>query len=206
MKILEKHIPSFQEDNFFSPIRDKVDFARIILFSARLLLLESEIDSEKNPAYLKLIVEKMSRLFFYTENKYFSIAFPFKMLIVDNCISNLQTHSGFEIDNQIISESLSILLDGQFALKPSLVDYLWRTDETDNPGIYLLEQIFQFEAAYIRYDIDPKNENKKLHPLIHFDVNYSSQGTYKLGLESKIIAAGFENLLNIQTDCYFLSE
>ena len=70
----------------------------------------------------------------------------------------------------------------------------------------LLEEMLSFEPGYIRYDIDEQNENGTLHPLHHLDVNYSAYGAYKIGLNAKLVNGYFENILDISTDCCFLSD
>lgn len=60
------------------------------------------------------------------------------------------------------------------------------------------------ETGYIRYDYDPDHENGTLHPLYHFDVNYSSKGTYKMGINKKMEKEDFVDLLDIKTKCHYI--
>ena len=101
---------------------------------------------------------------------------------------------------------LSILDDEQFILNPSLTDFYIESNIIDTNGILILEEIFLSEPAYIRYDHDSDNENGKLHPLNHLDVNYSAYGTFKLGLENLMVENYFEDVLNIKTDCSYLNK
>lgn len=205
MKIIERKIEEFQNDHFFFPIRTKIDFAKLLLNSTRQLLIGEPIDKEeKNLCLFKLIVDKMSRLFFYTTDKFFSISFPFNVLLQDDELIEITTYSGEPVDNQSISSAISVLNDPQFQLKPSPMGFLFQNDGAEMLGLNLLEEIFMFEPAYVRYDHDPQNQNGNLHPLHHLDVNYSSYGTYKLGLNNAIIVTHFEDILNISTDCRFL--
>lgn len=68
----------------------------------------------------------------------------------------------------------------------------------------LLEYFWAHEPCYLRYDFDPKSSNGALHPLCHLDVNMSSKGSYKIGLKSKLSPSEFENIVNKNTDCYYL--
>lgn len=147
----------------------------------------------------------MSRLFFYKGNQFFSVSFPFTVIISEDKVLEIRTYSGRNVTNENISSAISVLNNERFKLKPSPVEFMFELSD-DEPGLYLLEEIFLFEPSYIRYDIDPKNENGKLHPLIHFDINYSSYGTYKIGLEKNINDVEFENILNILTECLYLYE
>tara|TARA_R110002072_G_scaffold75624_4_gene177874 strand:- start:1857 stop:2477 length:621 start_codon:yes stop_codon:yes gene_type:complete len=204
MKLIQKEILPFQEKDFFFPIRDKVDYARTIIFATRKLLLNINNDDIECYSMMKLLIDKMSRLFFYKEKKYFSISFPFTVLMEDDKIIKITTLTGKPVNNQYLSSALLVLNDEQFKLNPSLLDYYIEANNGESHGINILEEIFQSEPAYIRYDNDPENEDGKKHPLHHLDINYSSYGTYKLGLNNTIIENNFEDVLNINTNCSYL--
>ncbi|MCI5147779.1 MAG: hypothetical protein D3923_20140 [Candidatus Electrothrix sp. AR3] len=68
------------------------------------------------------------------------------------------------------------------------------------------------EDGYIRYDIDPENYEKfkkrgekHKHPENHYDVFYSNNLTFKIGLKSIITYSEFIDLLNVNTDCNYLT-
>lgn len=205
MKIIEHKILPFQEKDLFSPLRNKVDYAKLLVLSARILLLdyESQIPSSSN---MKLVIEKMNRLFFYKEGKYFSISFPFNVLFDGDKIISITSYSGREVDSKSISAVISILDNEQFMMNPSLIDFYIEPFDIDSSGLFLLEEIFQFEPSYIRYDHDIERENGKLHPLHHLDVNYSTYGTFKIGLNNAITHQYFEDLQNINTECYYITD
>lgn len=204
MKVVERDIFPFQEKGFFSPVRDKSEYARLLVLSARQLLLNMDSEAGVVTSNMKLIVDKMSRLFFYRDNKYFSVSFPFTTLIDGNEVIELTTYSGKKLDNKSISAVISIIDSEQFKLNPSLIDFFIEPNSIDSSGLFLLEEIFQFEPSYIRYDFDPDNANGKLHPLNHLDLNYSQYGTFKLGLFETITQGYFENLQNIKTECSYV--
>lgn len=204
MKIVERNILHFQEKDFFVPIRDKAAFARLVVCAARHLLLDNEKATTTPVSKMKLIVDKMSRLFFYKDNKYFSVAFPLTVITDKKKVTEITTYSGKKLDFVNISAVISILDSDYFKNSRSLIDFPIEPMSIEASGIYFLEEIMQFEPSYIRYDNDPENQNGKLHPLNHLDINYSQYGTYKLGLESTINGQYFENLQNINTDCSFV--
>ncbi len=205
MKIVIKDILPFQERHFFFPIREKTDYIRLLVYGARQLLLEIETGETKVSSNMKLIVDKMSRLFFYKEKKYFSISFPFLTTLDDmNNVIELTTYTGKRLDSQSISSVISIIDSEHFKLNPSLIDFYIEPYGIESSGLMLLEEIFQFEPSYIRYDNDPENEKGKLHPLNHLDFNYSQYSTFKFGLPKEISSEYFENLQNIKTDCSFV--
>lgn len=205
MKIIERNILPYQQKDFLSPIRDKISYARLLVCIARQLLLNNEIDGYESIAKMKLVVDKMSRIFIHQEYKYFSISFPFIVLTDnENNVINITTYSGNKLDFLNISAIISILDNEFFKNNPSFVLFPFEPQSIEYSGIYLLEEIFQFEPSYIRYDHDPQNVNGKIHPLNHLDINYSQSGTFKLGLTEKITTDYFEKLQDINTDCAFI--
>ncbi len=204
MKIVERVIFPFQEKAFFSPIRGKIEYAKVVVLAARQLLLNIKAEEGEVTSSLRLIVDKMSRLFFYKDKKYYSISFPFISLTNGNEIVEITTYTGKKLDNKSISAVISILDNEQFRLNPSLIDFFIEPNSIESSGLFLLEEIFQSEPSYIRYDFDPANENGKLHPLNHLDINYSQYSSFKLGLPQSITQAYFENLQNIKTECSFI--
>jgi len=205
MKEIQKDILPFEKDFFFSPLRNKVDYAWLIIHAARVLLLDYDAGGEEIHDRMKLVIDKMSRLFFYSSDKHFSVSFPFTISSNEEQGLEITSYSGKTVDHHNISVVVSILQDEQFKLNPSPIEFYMDAEPEATEGVLLLEEIFQFEPAYIRYDHDPDHENGKLHPLHHLDVNYASYGTYKLGLNEALVDANFENLLNIKTECTFLS-
>ncbi|MEL6974417.1 MAG: hypothetical protein AAGL29_03375 [Bacteroidota bacterium] len=205
MKIIQRTILPFQEKLFFHPIRDKIDYAKIVVLASRTLLLNMNNDDTQCNSEMKLIVNKMSRLFFYHDKKYFSISFPFLVQSQNDEVTSIRTLTGRNIDNQDISKILSILQDNQFKLNPSLTMFYRESSGLNRNSLLVLEEILLSEPSYIRYDYDRENENGKLHPLHHLDINYSAYGTFKLGLENEIVEGYFEDTLNINTDCCYLN-
>ena len=205
MKVVAKDILPFQERLFFFAIRDKIDYTRLLVYGARQLLLEIEAGETKVSSKMKLVVDKMSRLFFYKDKKYFSVSFPFITTLDNkNNVVELTTYTGKRLDSQSISSVISIIDSEQFKLNPSLIDFFLEPNGIESSGLLLLEEMFQFEPSYIRYDNDPDNEKGKLHPLNHLDINYSQYSTFKFGLPKEITSDYFENLQNIKTDCSFV--
>lgn len=152
------------------------------------------------------------RLFFYSRDKFFSVAYPFLVSIQDKKVNDIKTLNGKNLDSYAISSALAILKDDNFIRNPSLTEFYIGWNETDSfeldinidLGIAILEEIFQFEPSYIRYDYDQKHEKGKKHPLNHFDICYSSHGTFKIGLEKRIDSNFFEDILDLSTDCIYI--
>jgi len=79
-------------------------------------------------------------------------------------------------------------------------------DETTcDEAFILFESLFMLEPGYIRFDHDTNNSDPVLHPLDHFDVNYSKFVHYKLGLPSNVTLSEFLDILNKNTRCRMLT-
>lgn len=199
------------------PIRNKNHIINLLL-EAIPLINNGELIERPMNNYIVLRIDKMKRLFFVIENKIFSFNFPF----------NIERKS--ESDNPVIYDSLTELeLNGlNFAVLKVAFEEIF--NDKENQGILDIEsellqilsnfdnkpnkdQIWQiikklliFESGYLRFDYDEENQNGKLHPLNHLDINYSSESTYKIGM-SKIIDCGtFIDILDINTDSHYISK
>lgn len=203
MKQIELPIAEFDEDYLFEPLRDPIDYARVILHSTRILLMNLH-DVGESHHRLKLVIDKMSRLFFYKEEKYFSVSMPFTFDFVENEIVQIYTKTGLEVDSRVISDAISVIENKQFQLYPICSHFLFEGEYNSEDGVKVLEEILAFEPGYLRYDHDPNHVNGNFHPLHHLDFNFSSPGTYKVGLDSNISNSDFESLVNIKTECSFL--
>lgn len=204
MKIYSSVIPAYTVDSVFSPIRNKTDYMKILITAMRLLLINVGEVSKTEPI-LRIVIDKMSRLFFYDRSKYFSVSFPFVIEEEGGVIRTFTTYSGKEINNKALSELSYILNSNQYIHSQSLLDFYIEPYDISFDSIYLLEEMLLIEPAYMRYDFDPKNEEGKLHPLHHLDLHYSQYGTLKIGLFDSIKEDLFEDIHNTKTDCIFLN-
>ena len=91
------------------------------------------------------------------------------------------------------SEIMQIL--SSFDTRPNK-DQIWQ----------ILKELLVFESGYLRYDYDKERENGNLHPLNHLDINYSSNATFKIGINNTIDCNTFIDILDINTDSYFISK
>jgi hypothetical protein len=205
MKIITRNLLPFQEDLLFSPIRTQSDYVKVLVYSARILLQPPNPTGSHINATMKLIVDKMSRLFFYKKDKYISIAFPFIISNNENEVIEIITYTGGNINHKNISDILLVVNNSNFQHDYSLIGAIMdASNKIEDSLMAILEEVFQFELSYIRYDFDKEREKDEIHPLHHLDVNTASSGTYKLGLTRAITQQDFEDLLNINTQCSFI--
>ena len=229
MKRYEFNIHKGLIEKFFPKkrIKTKAQIIEVLMGSIQLILQNNKVSKEKIAGKIILIVDKMSRLFFISENKYYSIAFPFFIEEADNKFTlRLQkfdyldyiedeNDTFIEIDYQIISNVLSFIKCDNFKEQCSL-DFITPIDEYEqydkNFWIFLRELLLM-EDGYIRYDYDQENYEKAKeigeihsHPLNHFDLFYTSNATFKIGLNSNLNNDDFIDFLNINTNCQYLTK
>lgn len=113
-----------------------------------------------------------------------------------------------EITEKMISECQSILSD--FTQREGNV--YWNLDMSSNlaeelpdeESIRLFEYVMMQEAGYIRYDDAVQDEKLPHHPRYHFDINYSRNAHYKIGLGEKITIEEMQFMFDPNTKCPFL--
>ncbi|MBY0222530.1 MULTISPECIES: hypothetical protein [Bacillales] len=199
------------------PIRTKKHVIMLML-EAIPLLTNADVLERPSNNYIILRVDKMKRLFFVIENKIFSFNFPFNVEvqeeknnpIIYDSITDLELNalnltvlkSAFEEtfygnENQGILDLDSELMQviDSFDTKPNK-DQVWQ----------ILKTLQMFESGYLRYDYDEVRENGKLHPLNHIDINYTSDGTFKIGINDTLDCNTFIDILDVNTDSYFISK
>ena len=214
-KRIEINIGEFFLDRVTKPIRDKEDLIVLLLETIKLFLVGNIINDTKKVGKILLHIDKMSRVFYETENKFFSFNFPFNLEIITQPegtdIRIYDTTIGVDLDHQLISALLSLFSE-KILEKESLDDFHYVILTTDDmiEGSYsintiwsLFRRLLLFESGYLRYDHDPSYENGLMHPLNHLDFYFTTGNTFKVGLEDRINITHLIDILDIQTDCHF---
>jgi hypothetical protein len=219
MKKFEFDIDKSFLERFFPKerVKSKAQIIEILMEATRYMLLDPSVSQEKIAGKIILYIDKMSRLFFITEKKYFSIVFPFLAYDKDeDGRYRFSFQNDIDVDSQLISQVINIIHCDEFKEKCSLdfiapiCDYEENCDE--NFWIFLRELLLM-EDGYIRYDYDEENYIKAVekgeehkHPLNHYDFFYSSNATFKIGLKNNLLHDDFIDLMNMYTDCNYLTK
>lgn len=200
-------------------IRKRYDIVQIIVEACEYvidnqykeILNIDEITPETNAF---IFIDKMTRLFIVADTQMFSIAFPFNINLNESKI----TFRHFEITHSILAAINSIMQESiELYTIESLIERIWEiisemefTDEESQIVDQIVYHLMSYEIGYIRYDIDPTNAQiyadrgkPNMHPENHFDINFSSS-TYKIGLQTPIKLKDFVDVLNTNTDCWFI--
>lgn len=209
MKVYDVLLDDKQVESMFKPVRDRKQVVELLLSTMRLFLLQPLPRPLKISGLLELRISKMSRLFFFSENKHFSIAFPFIAKLNDDGVLAFYNDSGFEISSKTLSEITAIIDSGYDFDNGSFIDFYDSFEESlvESPNFWtVFLKLMTFEEGYIRYDYDEEHENGDLHPLNHLDIFYSSKPTFKIGLRGRYQKDYLVNLVNRETNCVYLDE
>ena len=201
-------------------IKSKIQIIKILLEFVRGSLLYRETIEERDikSPYVKLIIDKKSRIFFFSEKKYYTIHFPFSCSKQDDGSLEI-TYQGYRniipIKSEIISKVMEILNDEQFN-SVSALDFIEPIDKIESEIDYiweLLKGLLMFEDGYVRFDNDPeeynraKNEGREhTHPENHIDIFYNNGNTLKLGLKGKSTPDDFIDYFDSKKDCKYLED
>lgn len=209
MKKFEFFINKSSLDIFFPKyrIKTKVHIIEILMETTKYMLLNPEIKEENSFGKIVLIVDKMSRVFYFTKNKYYSISFPFFVEKLENEIK-FGFKNIIEVESRLISQVLQIIKCDEFKEKCSLdfVAPICEFEENCDENFWsFLKDLLLMEDGYIRYDYD-KDEYEKFkskgeedkHPLNHYDIFYTSSNTFKIGLKDKLSEDQFIDLFDNQ--------
>ena len=201
-------------------IKSKIQIIKILLEFVRGSLLYRKTIEERDikSPYVKLIIDKKSRIFFFSEKKYYTIHFPFSCSKQDDGSLEI-TYQGYRniipIKSEIISKVMEILNDEQFN-SVSALDFIEPIDKIESEIDYiweLLKGLLMFEDGYVRFDNDPeeynraKNEGREhTHPENHIDIFYNNGNTLKLGLKGKSTPDEFIDYFDSKKDCKYLED
>lgn len=196
-----------------SAVRNRMDVIKIVIKACEFIIDEQysiceHIRDVKDKSFIYM--DKMKRIVISTENQLFSIGFPFNVDIDNVKITYL--NNTITINNHILSviESLINVLDERCSIE-EILEKIWEDEGFEQASdaekyaiCTLITVLLSYEVGYIRYDYDDVHENGKLHPLNHFDVNYSTNTTYKIGANKKLDIELFLKLLDITSECLYL--
>jgi len=217
MKFYTFKISEFSKDFFFPKERIKTKFQiiNILLEASRYMLSNIEVSQDQIVGEIRIVVDKMNRIFFSSENKCYSIVFPFNVLVEEDNI-RLSFSNNINVDSYIISKAKSAINCDEFndtcilGFADSIYD---NSNDLDNEELLwsFIKELMLFEVGYIRYDYDELGYEEAVqkgcphrHPLNHYDLFYTNRATCKIGLTEKQTMDSLIDLLNVGTDCKYL--
>ena len=202
------YIDEFQAEWIFSPIRSRKDVIILLMKCIKLIIIYNEPPEEVRVGEISLVLSKMSRIFFSSHNKVFSINFPFFINDMGKTIG-FYTREFPEIDNRLTSIIIQLVESSKLLDSYEVFDFAEAISDAadiDKNIWVLLRELIIHEDGYLRFDHDPIHQKAgNIHPLNHYDVFYSTATTFKLKAN---IAPNLDHLidvLNIKSNCYTLS-
>jgi len=216
MKIYEFKLNEAYLKRFFpeSRVKSKAQIIEILMESINYMMLNPNVADDKIQGKIILIKDKMSRLFFFKDKKYYSIVFPFFVTYDDGTYS-FSFKNKIDIDGQLSSKIISIINCNDFKSDCSIDFFspICEEEQCDENFWLFLRELLLMEDGYVRYDFDQENYDKfkkmgeeHKHPLNHYDLFYSNDVTFKIGLEKTLTEDEFINFMNINTNCLYLKK
>lgn len=213
MKKIEFDIVPHAIDTFFPKerVKTKLQLLVILLEATRYMLVYPEMKNIVKKGKVTLAIDKMSRLFFEKDEKYYSIVFPFNTYKNGNKLNF--TFQNIDVDSQLISNVISTIKCDSFQNRCSLdfADAMFDFESELEDFWVFLRELILIEDGYIRFDKDIEGYNRAKakgkehrHPANHYDLYYSNKASFKVGLENEIVMSDFIDLLDIKTDCKYL--
>lgn len=181
----------------FRPIRSKIDVLYRLMRAIKTISTTSIANSHRSAEKVHIIVSKMNRIVYESDNKIFSISCPFSVNEKDGFLE-FRTQSHVVIDSYISSAIIS-LLDTDDIFTGSIDAFAFpMIDAEMSPNFEMwpiVRDILMYEDGYLRYDHDEEREGIN-HPINHLDVFYSNQATFKLGVDAKLSESVFAQILD----------
>lgn len=194
-------------------IKDKFKILEILLEACRYIIYNKKESNVKNGDRLIFNNDKMRRLFFVSKNKIYSIAFPFNIYYSES-ETRIDYKNRFNLDSYTISNLLSLIKAPTINSESCLdfADPIVDLEQNQNLNYWMmLRDLLLLEDGYIRYDKDEDGYKEALskkqqhkHPLNHIDIFYTSQVSFKLGLEQDYVDVDIIDTLDVNTNCRYL--
>lgn len=221
VKQFEFKIDVYMYETVFSVkelIKTKMQLLTILLKTIRYIMYYTDIPLDKTEGKINLFVDKMSRFFFFSKEKFYSISLP--MTIHE---TNTQEESspkyvfdlnGVKLTSQLISSVLQLTESGidKISCSYELAELFDAEESKHGNSIWcVFRDLLLSEIGYIRYDIDTKGYldaidkgYPDMHPKNHIDIFLHSRNQFKIGLIDKLTENDFMDIMNLKTDCSFL--
>ena len=198
-------------------LKQPLDYINIVLQIIEHILSWAGPEKETLVKMPYLVVDsnkKSQRAYIIKDNQIVSFAFPFQVYdkldsSTGNCVWHVR-YKDIDINSTILSSSRGLYSDyDTYKDKQSFREIASAQNLSDSDvlkAIRLFEILMFTEPAYVRYDYDPKGANGLKHPLCHFDYNFIDSYHYKVGLHGCINLAQLEDMINKDTDSWYVAK
>lgn len=198
-------------------LKKPLDFINLVLQIVEHLLSWPGPENESKVEMPYLIIESSKlrrRAFIVKSDQIVSFGFPFHIYEkIDDATGHSEWHVRYkdiDVSTEILSKSRELYSDYEaYKDRKSYREIASAQDLSDadsQKAIRLFEMLMITEPAYIRFDYDPKGAKGLRHPLCHFDCNFIDEHHYKLGLHHRIGLGQVEDLMDKDTDSWFIAK
>lgn len=199
-------VDQYQSEAFTKAIRSRFDILRLWMDCIKVIINYFPPAEVITAAEIHVHNSRMSRLFYCSGPKTFSIAFPFR-IENDEDTFTVKTVSGIDIDSRLSSEILlvaSLLKNNGLTNEWALAEHFETQGGASSEFWPVLAELLDAEDGYLRFDHDPVRKDGHKHPLDHADLFYTNGASFKLGLHKKMALEEMIDILNRETDCHYL--
>ena len=198
-------------------LKKPLDYINIVLQIVEHILSWSGPENEALVKMPYLVIEstkKNRRAYIIKNDQIVSFAFPFHVYNkIDDVTGHCEWHvryNDIDISTEILSKSKGLYSDYEtYQDKKSYQEIASSQNLSDTnilKAIRIFELLMMTEPAYVRYDYDPRGAKGLRHPLCHIDCNFVNEHHYKVGLHDRIKFAQIEDLLDKDTDSWFVAK
>ena len=165
-------------------IIERKDILLVVLEACRYMMHNEQVSNAINK--LILVVNEMNRLFFCSDEKMFSVMFPFHVNEYPLVRFDLEN---IPIDSKVLSTLIQYIESKEFSSDDALdfITPICDIQEQSNADFWkIVRHLLLYDIGYVRYDDDPEGFKKaskagkpKQHPRYHYDVNLDSNWVYQ---------------------------
>lgn len=216
------NLEEYQKKILFQKVNDSNSFIGVKLKAIEFLLSFWKGNKELHPPYMYVDDKDLHRVFLVNQDGKNIISFSFDFTVdikKENDEYYISSLKYLKMPQRItllhVSEAISILNQYQLDcdnIKDKSINALYYNISLDeyvhSESILLFERVAFSEPSYFRYDNTIVGSDDDLHPKQHFDVNYSSLFTYKLGLNKHVVLQEITDMIHKKKYCprLFLSK
>ena len=190
---------------FTKRLKSSWDFTNLLCIVGQYYILH-KADIIRKPIkkyeYIKISYDNTGgRCFIYiSNNKYLSFVFPFRFNGTE------LRYKGTVIDEVFISYLITITESGQVGY--SLIEQYIDNGNISNPVpdvcFEVIEELLLLDSGYLRHDDDPGSARGVIHPRFHFDIFFSKEATFKVGLTKMLTSKKYEDFFKKDKSKFFL--
>ena len=206
-------LTSLSATNLADKFKKQIHYVQAVLQIVNLILTWNKSESQDTVSYPFLYITgngNANRVYIVKPNSIVSFLFPLGISLKTDAVgTNNWTINKRDVvlNLPVVSKCIDFANSiGQKKSPAKIIDIaksISPIDRISNIAFDLLEFLLLIEPCYIRFDDDPQHSNKYVHPKRHFDINFSVDGTYKIGVFAKIKIDEFKDVLEKTTNSWY---